>query len=175
MLRKTMLLTLVFCCNAIAAGTSPVADLINQRLSYMKDVAADKMAHQRPIEDSGQEHNVLEISLRQAEKDGLDCASTAPFVQAQMDAAKAVQYRYRADWLSSPELNYQPLPLETVRARLTDINVQLLQQISVMLQQDGNLHRLTYARFAQSLTDKKLSVGDKKRLYATLQQIRLKH
>ncbi|WP_258402947.1 hypothetical protein [Lonsdalea populi] len=53
--------------------------------------------------------------------------------------------------------------------------MQLLQQISVMLQQDGNLHRLTYARFAQSLTDKKLSVGDKKRLYATLQQIRLKH
>ncbi|MFP1723141.1 chorismate mutase [Lonsdalea quercina] len=175
MLRKTMLLTLVICCNAIAAETSPVANLINQRLSYMKDVAADKMAHQRPIEESNQEHSVLEISLRQAEKSGLDCASTAPFVQAQMDAAKAVQYRYRADWLSSPELNYQPLPLETVRARLTDINMQLLQQIAVILQREGNLHRLSYAQFAQSLTDKKLSVGDKKRLYTTLQQIHLHH
>ena len=30
---------------------------------------------------------------------GLEPASVRPFIAAQMDAAKAIQYRYRADWL----------------------------------------------------------------------------
>nr|WP_318269218.1 hypothetical protein [Pantoea agglomerans] len=34
---------------------------------------------------------------------GLDGISVKPFIRAQMDAEKAVQYCYLADWLFAPE------------------------------------------------------------------------
>lgn len=88
---------------AMPTQSADVASLINQRLSHMKDVAGYKAQHHLAIEDLPQEAKVLANSVAEAEKLGLDGESVKPFIQAQMDAAKAIQYRYRADWLSSPE------------------------------------------------------------------------
>ncbi len=59
------------------------------------------------IEDLAQEAKVLSNTMLEAEKLGLDGDSVKLFVQAQMDVAKAIQYRYRADWLSQPEKGWE--------------------------------------------------------------------
>lgn len=46
---------------------------------------------------------------------------------AQMDVAKAIQYRYRADWLSSPETNWKPQDLSEVRVKISALNTELLK------------------------------------------------
>ncbi|WAH61795.1 gamma subclass chorismate mutase AroQ (plasmid) [Pseudomonas silvicola] len=108
-------------CSATALA-APVIDsdgfLINQRLSYMRRMWPTEVANHLAIEDLPQEEKVLASAVQQAEKLGLAGESVKPFVQAQMDAAKAIQYRYRADWLSTPEQGWQPLPLDQVEAKL---------------------------------------------------------
>ncbi len=106
MLGKALFLTGLFFSTtfpAMAIQNEYVASLINQRLSYMKDVAGSKEKNHLAIEDLFQEEKVLSKAELEAEKLGLDGKSVKFFMQAQIDAAKAIQYRYRADWLSIPE------------------------------------------------------------------------
>ncbi len=77
------------------------ARLVNERLSYMKDVAGYKAEQHLPIEDLAQEKKVLDQSISEAESFGLNSETVKPFIVTQMNVAKAIQYRYRADWLSS--------------------------------------------------------------------------
>ena len=94
------------------------ARLVNERLSYMKDVAGYKAEQHLPIEDLTQEKKVLDQSLSEAESFGLNSETVKPFIVTQMNVAKAIQYRYRADWLSSPESNWKPQDLAEVRLKL---------------------------------------------------------
>ncbi|CDG11925.1 putative chorismate mutase precursor, partial [Serratia marcescens subsp. marcescens Db11] len=98
---------LIACCltsfPALADGAAAIGELVNQRLSLMKDVAGYKAQQHLPIEDLAQEAKVLASAQAEAGRLGLEPASVRPFIAAQMDAAKAIQYRYRADWLASPE------------------------------------------------------------------------
>ncbi|KEY59886.1 chorismate mutase [Serratia sp. DD3] len=149
-----------------------VASLINQRLSYMKDVAGYKQNHHLAIEDLPQEAKVLANSVLEAEKSGLDSESVKPFIQAQMDAAKAIQYRYRADWLSMPEKGWQPEPLEQVRAKLSDLNTRILADISSQLTKGQPFTDPT--AFMSVLDQAQLKQGDKERLWYALKQITLK-
>lgn len=149
-----------------------VASLINQRLSYMKDVAGYKANHHLAIEDLSQEANVLSSSVLEAEKLGLEGKSVTLFIQAQMDAAKAIQYRYRADWLSVPEKEWQPEPLALVRSKIRSLNSDILTDISrklmhaqVVTDKDG---------FMKTLDQAHLTDSDKERLWYSLQQIALK-
>lgn len=96
---------LIACCltsfPALADGAAAIGELVNQRLSLMKDVAGYKAQQHLPIEDLAQEAKVLASAQAEAGRLGLEPASVRPFIAAQMDAAKAIQYRYRADWLAS--------------------------------------------------------------------------
>ena len=65
---------------AISAPDSDIAALLNQRLSYMKDVAGYKASHHLPIEDLQQEARVLADSLSLAEKSGLNGHSVQPLI-----------------------------------------------------------------------------------------------
>lgn len=166
-----MLFTLL-CLSIGSAQASDLAASVNQRLSYMKDVAAFKAEKHRPIEDLQQEQKVLAASKQRATQFCLDENSVVPFIQAQMDAAKAVQYRFRADWLATPIHGWQPRPLEEVRGQLAKLNDVILQQIAQGLQQK-TLNALTEKQFVQLLTQPNLSAADKSRLYRTLQEVRL--
>lgn len=103
---------LIACCltsfPALADGGAAIGELVNQRLSLMKDVAGYKAQQHLPIEDLAQEAKVLANAQAEAGRLGLEPTSVRPFITAQMDAAKAIQYRYRADWLASPESDWQP-------------------------------------------------------------------
>ncbi|MBS0883499.1 chorismate mutase [Pantoea sp. JGM49] len=163
-------------CSATALAApvidSDVASLINQRLSYMKDVAGYKAANHLAIEDLPQEEKVLASAVLQAEKLGLAGESVKPFVQAQMDAAKAIQYRYRADWLSTPEQGWQPLPLDQVRSKINVLSASILSGIRAQLAQGKPF--TDKAAFLHTLDQANLEQGDKTRLWEALQKISLK-
>jgi chorismate mutase len=108
MLASVTLSTLPLTVQASENGNLP--GLINERLSYMKDVASSKAENHQPVEVVAQEDRVLQDTQKVAEGLGLDPNSVKPFIVAQMSAAKAIQYRYRADWLSTPETDWKPLP-----------------------------------------------------------------
>lgn len=103
------------------------ARLINERLSYMKDVAGYKAEQHLPIEDLTQEKKVLDQSLSEADSFGLNSETVKPFIVTQMNVAKVIQYRYRADWLSSPETNWKPQDLAEVRLKISTLNTELLK------------------------------------------------
>lgn len=168
---KKIIFTLL-CLTMGSAQASDLASLVNQRLSYMKDVAAFKADKHRPIEDLAQEQKVLDASKQRASQYCLDENSVVPFIQAQMDAAKAVQYRYRADWLATPVKGWQPRPLEEVRVQLAKLNDAILQQTAQSLQHN-TLNALSEKAFVQHLTQVNLSETDKARLYHTLRAVRL--
>lgn len=96
---------LIACCLSsfpvLADSAAAIGGLVNQRLSFMKDVAGYKAQQHLPIEDVTQEVKVLAVSEAAAERLGLVSTSVRPLIVAQMDAAKAIQYRYRADWLAA--------------------------------------------------------------------------
>ncbi|MGM3173011.1 chorismate mutase [Dickeya lacustris] len=174
MLRTICLAACLISTSVLAAQSHDLAAQVNQRLSYMKDVAGYKAAHHLAIEDLQQEENVLKASRQQATQYGLDADSVTPFIQAQMDAAKAIQYRYRADWLATPETNWQPRPLDEVRASIATLNAALLQQLAETLrQQGGTLSQLNHKAFLHAVTQKHLSEQDKERLFSTLKQATL--
>ncbi|MGJ0580808.1 chorismate mutase [Xenorhabdus bovienii] len=172
--RLLLLAGLFFSATAMAMPTQndEVASLINQRLSYMKDVAGYKANNHLAIEDLRQEAKVLSSSVLEAEKLGLDGESVKPFIQAQMDAAKAIQYRYRADWLSVPEKGWQPEPLEQVRSKISVLNTDILTDVSTRLTK-GDLFTDKTA-FTKVLDQTHLKNGDKERLWSLMKQITLK-
>lgn len=124
---------------AEAINTEDVVALINQRLSYMKDVAGYKANNHLAIEDLSQEDKVLANTVNEAKQLGLDGESVKSFIQAQMDAAKAIQYRYRADWLSIPEKDWQPESLEQVREQISVLNTNILTGVRTKLTRASGL------------------------------------
>ncbi|QKN79800.1 chorismate mutase [Scandinavium goeteborgense] len=163
-----------FSSTAVATLTQndKVASLINQRLSYMKDVSGYKANNHLAIEDIHQEIRVLSSSVLKAEKLRLDGESVKPFLQAQMDAAKAIQYRYRADWLSVQEGGWQPASLEQVRSKISLLNTKILTDISTQLSK-GELFT-DKTNFIKQLSQTHLKDSDKECLWYSLKKITLK-
>lgn len=157
---------------AVPTQNEDIASLINQRLSYMKDVAGYKANNHLAIEDLPQEAKVLSSSVLEAEKLGLDGESVKFFIQSQMDAAKAIQYRYRADWLSIPEKGWQPEPLEQVRKKISALNTRILASISTKLARNYQFTDKT--AFMKRLDQTHLNDSDKECMWYSLKQISLK-
>ncbi|MBN6512436.1 chorismate mutase [Acinetobacter pittii] len=158
---------------AQASQYTQTARLVNERLSYMKDVAGYKAEQHLPIEDLTQEKKVLDQSLSEAESFGLNSETVKPFIVTQMNVAKAIQYRYRADWLSSPETNWKPQDLAEVRLKISSLNTELLKNIAVELKKNHNKasHGCSYMWPVQH---SQLKDADKKALCETLNKIKLK-
>lgn len=158
---------------AQASQYTQTARLVNERLSYMKDVAGYKAEQHLPIEDLTQEKKVLEQSLSEAESFGLNSETVKPFIVTQMNVAKAIQYRYRADWLSSPETNWKPQDLAEVRLKISTLNTELLKNIADELKKNNNKapHGCSYMWPVQH---SQLKDADKKALCETLNKIKLK-
>lgn len=170
---STLAAFMCFCSLAQAYQYDQTARLVNERLSYMKDVAGYKAEQHLPIEDLTQEKKVLDQSLSEAESFGLNSETVKPFIMTQMNVAKAIQYRYRADWLSSPESNWKPQDLAEVRLKISSLNTELLKNIAVELKRNNNKapHGCSYMWPVQHL---QLKEADKKALCMTLNKIKLR-
>ncbi|EQB99994.1 chorismate mutase [Photorhabdus temperata] len=151
-----------------------VAQLINQRLSYMKDVAGYKAENHLPVEVMAQEDKVLAKSISEAESFGLSGESVRPFIIIQMDAAKAIQYRYRADWLSIPENGWQPKPLDDVRIKISGLSTEILQQIAILLKDGEKIDASDKEMFMANIQQHNLKDSDKQQIFAALEKVKLK-
>lgn len=157
---------------SLGAELAPLAEKINHRLSYMKDVAGFKAQNHLPVEDVAQEAKVLDSGKAEARKLGLDPATVGPFIAAQMNAAKAIQYRYQADWLAQSEKGWQPRPLDKVRQDIARLSDEILQQLVQDLR-SGPIEPGERSKFYKAVQEHNLKQQDKKRLFDALITIRL--
>lgn len=149
----------------------PLAVKINQRLGYMKDVAGYKAENHLPIEDVEQEIKVINSSLAEADVLGLDRESVKSFIIAQISAAKAIQYRYRAQWLSTPIEDWQPQPLDIVRQNIAQLSSEILQQLALQVKV-GPIQASERDAFVLHLDQNNLSCPDKWQLFEALLLVR---
>ncbi|WP_273726361.1 chorismate mutase [Brucella gallinifaecis] len=167
----------IFFTSLIAIGNAseiqPVANLIDERLSHMKAVALFKEANHIPIEDLVQEERVIKRSLDRAQKLGLDPETVKPFIDIQMKAAKAVQYRYRADWLFKGYTIYAPETLDNERKQIAELGDKLLEIIAQRLKQRIHIEKSDQASFVNSLSAYNLQDEEKLQIFDALHQIKL--
>ncbi|HID8404681.1 TPA: chorismate mutase [Serratia marcescens] len=171
-----VLLTLTaagFTATAASAEPRSVGSLINERLSYMKDVAGNKAQHHQAVEDLVQEKKVLEKAVADADALGIKGETVKPFIQAQMDAAKAIQYRYRADWLSVSESGWGPRPLNEVREKTGQLNYSILQTVAERLKSGGALTEQEKECFMKDISQKNLNNQDKLLIWNALRMVSL--
>ncbi len=150
-----------------------LSSLINQRLSCMKEVARFKAIKRLPIEDIAQEQVVLARSVRQAKAIGLDETSISVFISAQMNVAKAIQYRYQADWFSSP-VYWQPRHLDELRTEITRLNDALLTALHTMLAAGIIPDDSLYVLFTKIVNAHHVHDSDRKQLFTALKAVTLK-
>lgn len=146
---------------------------INQRLSYMEDVALYKANHHKPIEDIEREAVVIDKASDSAQQQGLNKQSIVGFFKAQISAAKAIQYRYRADLLSQ-STTAQPRDLnQVIRPELLKLGKQINVEIAQYLSQGGTFAASDLPAFKQALTARYLNDSDKEMLFNALADIKL--
>ncbi len=176
MFKKTVLLflsLLSFSCFA-APSSQTLFSVINERLSYMEDVALFKSQKHIAIEDVAREKIVIAKASDSAAKSGLDKESAVAFFKAQISAAKVIQYRYRADLLSRPAKK-DPRDLKTViRPALIKLGGQINTEIAALLNNNGSLKESDWQNFQHTLNQKYLSQADKRLLFNALTKIKLK-
>lgn len=157
---------------AVQDSSLGIYQLIQERMVLMKDVAGYKARQHLPVEDLKQEERILSKAREQAAAVGLSPQSTQLFFTSLMNASKAIQYRYMADWLAIPENDWTPLSLnDTVRPTLLTIDDQLLVSIKRYLANGGHFAPQQEAAFLSSINVEHLSPNDKRQIYAALSQI----
>ncbi|EBY0801747.1 chorismate mutase [Salmonella enterica subsp. enterica serovar Berlin] len=132
------LCSLLMCSTTFADSVTSVSlgallTALNERMLLMKDVAAYKMKHHLPIEDFTREQNVFAEAEEEAKNNGLDPHSITPFIRSLMDASKAIQYRYLAQWRTGPEPSFPIQILSVTRQRIRQLDNQMLIIISQRL------------------------------------------
>ncbi|MDX6914064.1 chorismate mutase [Pectobacterium carotovorum] len=157
---------------AVQDSSLGIYQLIQERMVLMKDVAGYKARQHLPVEDLKQEERILSKAREQSAAVGLSPQSTQLFFTSLMNASKAIQYRYMADWLATPENDWTPLSLnDTVRPTLLTIDDQLLVSIKRYLANGGHFAPQQEAAFLSSINVEHLSQNDKRQIYAALSQI----
>lgn len=160
--------------NSIASVTSQdLFTAINLRLSYMEEVALYKAYNNEPIEDTKREAIVINNASISAEKEGLNKESVVDFFSAQISAAKAIQYRYRADLLTT-STDKKPKDLETViRPELIKLGKDINTKIAQYLREGGSFTKDELEVFKATLKSRYLKESDKELLFDSLTKIRL--
>nr|WP_298718861.1 gamma subclass chorismate mutase AroQ [uncultured Steroidobacter sp.] len=96
-----MLLMAGVAAGATFTGPNEVArvfDLMQQRLELMRSVAAWKYANDAPVTDAAREQQVLEATVAQAQRLGIDPASARELFSLQIRMASEVQEHFIAAW-----------------------------------------------------------------------------
>ena len=149
-----------------------VASLIDNRLGYMQDVALYKAINHLPVEDIEREAIVLDKAAEGAQKSGIDSKSVRMFFRAQISAAKAIQYRYRADLLTMSESKSPKDLSKEVRPQLIELGARIIQTLSGYLQKYGGFKETDCPLFNANLTDPYLSEKDKNMICFGLLEIK---
>ncbi len=152
-----------------------VPQLIKARLLYMKDVALYKAKRNLAIENTDREVKVLAKAKAKATELGLAGDSIEAFFRVQINAAKAIQYRYRAQWLFEPAaLGQKSKDLQrVVRPVLLMLGDEIIVSIAQYIKNFGAFKEQQRDEFVTALDVKHLAERDKHRLYDALLLVRL--
>ena len=108
--------------------------MIEQRLSYMEDVAAWKWLNDKSIEDKEREVVVLQNAQQAARQFGLDGPSTNAFFIAQMEAAKFFQQQFFDQWHADGFRGGTPPDLQnSLRPAISKSSDDIIAMISLAL------------------------------------------
>ncbi|MGG7445125.1 chorismate mutase [Kosakonia oryzendophytica] len=170
-------LSSLFMCSAVYAGSvttvslSTLSSTLNQRMVLMRDVAEFKAVHHLPVEDLAREENVISAAKNEAAEAGLDPQTVEPFVHALMNASKAIQYRYLADWLATPQQEASAQTLASSREQIQQLDQQLMTTLSQYLL-TGSFSSDDLAWLGSQLNAPNLGKADIDNLLHALTQIR---
>ena len=142
--------------------------LINERLSYMEHVALFKERSNLPTEDIEREAVVLIEAVENANKLGLFGPSVESFFQAQISIAKAIQYRYRADWQSESPPSVTPDLQEIIRPKLSKIGSAIVHKMATLYRNGGQISEEHRDLFFDSIDVGKISQRDRTKLFNSL-------
>ncbi len=157
-----------------ATDAEDIFNLMHSRLSYMRDVALYKLDTQQPLLDKTREKVVLEKALIRAKEEGLSANHIESFVAAQMNAAKAIQYRYMAEWMSTPPKTLPEKDLKTViRPAILNLGTQITRKVALFLKSGKQFSDDLFPLFDRTLNVENLSMDDKRQLFNMLKGIRL--
>ena len=146
---------------------------IDERLAYMEDVALFKAQNHIPIEDVAREQVVLEDAKELAATLGLYPRSMEQFFVAQINAAKAIQYRYRAELLTLG-LPGRTIDLDsTIRPELDRLGIEIVRLFAEFLRAGNTLVGEHREPFTQALRSDYLTQADKSALFDAMSQVRL--
>lgn len=146
--------------------------LIEQRLSYMKYIAKYKLEKHLSVEDSTQENKVILNSINKAKTLVLNEKSIETFMISQINTAKAIQYRYQADWLSMPETMDQYDNFANIRFKLSKLSDDILLLIANELKKNGQIKN-QICLYINKIQLHNLKETDKKIICSSLMQISL--
>jgi cyclohexadienyl dehydratase len=155
-------------------GVVTLYQLVNQRLSHMKNVAAYKWHNQLPIEDLQREQLVIEKATRLAKEVGLEQLASRNFFIAQIIAAKTIQHNWFTAWRQdNTSLPPSPGSLDDeIRPILIRLGNQIIRQVELVLNSGGQLPGQNEI-FANLVQTEKLDAESKTKLFHALVQLKL--
>ena len=168
-------LSLVVFSVPVIAAESTHAELfttINQRLGLMQAVALYKAQNQIAVVDIAREQIVIADAKLSAAKLGLDPDSIEDFFAAQIAVAKAIQYRYRPDWLATAPVD-EAVNLESeIRPALTHLGGKIITLLAATIRSQGNFSERQREHFYAAISQGHVSVQDRQLLFDALLNVR---
>ncbi len=178
MLKFILMLVLFLCASPHTSSAteldSTLFATINERLQYMEGVALYKAQNQLAIEDTERERVVISSTKKFAADKGLDPDSIERFFMAQINAAKAIQYRYRAELLT---ISAAPARIDLqseIRPALDRLGARIVDILTEMLANGLRIDETSRQEFYQQLDNRFLTSTDKGRLFEAILEVRLK-
>ena len=145
---------------------------IDERLGYMKDVALFKAQNQIQVEDIEREKIVLSNAKKLAVRHGLDPTSMEHFFIVQINAAKAIQYRFRAELLTL-EIPARSVDLESnIRPALDQLGSDIVALFATLLQNQSAVKEESRKIFIRTLQSQSLSEVEREALFNAMLEVR---
>jgi len=168
-----MLSALIFSSAAHGAESElSLFQAIDERLGYMEDVALFKAQNQIPVEDIEREGVVLADAKELATSHGLDSNSMERFFIAQINAAKAIQYRYRAELLTR-EMPARSVDLQTdSRPALDRLSSEIVMLFAALSRSRPAMEEGSREIFMNTLESRLLADAEKEALFDAMLEVR---
>lgn len=145
---------------------------IGERLGYMEDVALFKAQNKIPVEDIEREQLVVSNAKELATSHGLDSDSMERFFLAQINAAKAIQYRYRAELLTS-RMPARSVDLQSeIRPALDRLGSNIVMLFATLLQNRSAIGEESRERFMSTLQSRLLADAEREALFDAMLEVR---
>jgi chorismate mutase len=113
------------------AGLDRLLGLMQQRLALMHEVARWKWNTGKPVADPKREHELLEAVVERGRGKGLDPDLVRPFFEAQMEAARLVQFADFERWKAKKQKAFEDTTsLAELRRQINGLNDELIDALA---------------------------------------------